>query len=119
MSRILCISRHSPYQQSLASEALDTVLAAGAFEQDIALLLMDEGVWQLTREQQGSLVSRKTFSKKLAALPLFGIDNIFVHQPSLTARGLTGDELCTDAVQLLNNNETKQLIESHDQLLSF
>lgn len=119
MSRILCISRHSPYQTSLANDALDAVLAAGAFEQEIALLLIDEGVWQAVKGQNASLVERKDLSKKLSALPLFGVEQVFIHAPSLAQRGLARDSLCIDTVQLLTSIEVRQLFCHYDQLLSF
>ncbi|MBU2887035.1 sulfurtransferase complex subunit TusC [Gilvimarinus agarilyticus] len=119
MSRILCISRHSPYQTSSACDALDAVLAAGAFDQEVSLLLMNEGVWQAIKNQQASLLGRTGIGKKMAALPLFGVKQVYIHTPSLTQRGLTRDSLHLDAVQLVTNNEVRTLIQQHDQLLSF
>ncbi|MDO3385731.1 sulfurtransferase complex subunit TusC [Gilvimarinus sp. SDUM040013] len=119
MSRILCVSRHAPYQTSHANDALDAVLAAGAFDQDIGLLLIDEGVWQLVTQQDAPYVGKKDLSKKLCALALYGIENIFVHEPSLQGRLLTRDSLCLDNVQLLTNKETRQLFDQYEQILSF
>ncbi|UTF60541.1 sulfurtransferase complex subunit TusC [Gilvimarinus sp. DA14] len=119
MSKILCVSRHAPYGRSLAREALDAVLAAAAFEQEINLLLMDEGVWQLCQVQTPELIEQRDLSKNLSALPVFGVEEIYVHEPSLILRGLNRDSLSLNNVQLLSNEQTQALIASQDQLLSF
>lgn len=119
MSQILCISRHSPYQTALANEALDTVLAAGAFDQAIALLLMDEGVWQATGQQRPESIQSKSIARKLSALPLYGVETLYIHEPSLAKRGLTRDSLCHNAVQLLDDERTRSLIAKADHILSF
>lgn len=119
MSAIVCISRHSPYGSSLARDALDAVLAASAFEQDIALLLMDEGVWQAYRHQQASAIEQKELGKNLSALAVFGVEKVYVHERSLTRRGLDRDSLSLNNVQLLNDEATRALLAQARQVLSF
>ncbi|MEJ2418879.1 MAG: DsrE family protein, partial [Exilibacterium sp.] len=42
--KILVVNRHPPYGSSLAKESLDAVLAASAYEQDIGILYIGDGV---------------------------------------------------------------------------
>ena len=44
---LLVISRQAPWSGPSAREALDIVLAGGAFDLPIGLLLLDDGVFQL------------------------------------------------------------------------
>lgn len=115
----MCISRHSPYGSSLAREALDATLAASVFDQDIALLFMDDGVLQLLKHQDSQNISQKNISKSLGALNLYGVENIYVHQASLNQRNLNKTQLTLENVRLLDDQATQQLMAEYDQLLSF
>ncbi|BFM20806.1 sulfurtransferase complex subunit TusC [Gilvimarinus japonicus] len=119
MKSILCISRHSPYGNALAREALEAVLAAAAFEQNIALLLMDDGVWQLKDQQQPLAGIQKSVARNLSALEMFGVETVYAHQPSAHQRGLSAQAICIDTVQWLTDDQVRQLISQHDHLLSF
>lgn len=116
--KILFISRHAPYGSSLSREALDAVLAASAYDQDLGLLFMDDGVFQLLKNQESTALGQKSFSAMLPALSLYGVEKIYVHGESLRKRGLTITELVLDVVQL-DSDAVSRLLAQQDQLLSF
>jgi tRNA 2-thiouridine synthesizing protein C len=57
--KILLVSRHAPYGNSTARESIDIALAAAAYDQDIGILFMDDGVFQLLKNQQSQHVDQK------------------------------------------------------------
>jgi len=118
-SKILLISRHSPYGSSLAKEALDAALAASAYDQDLSILFMDDGVFQLLHNQAAEDIHQKSFSSMLAALHLYGIETLFVHSESLAQRKITMEELAVDQIQAVNNTQIGELFSQQDHLLSF
>jgi tRNA 2-thiouridine synthesizing protein C len=83
-----------------AREALDIALAGGAFELPIALLFMDDGVFQLPTGQQPAVLEQKDLSANLQALPLFGVDELYVCQESLARHGLADATLSLPATAL-------------------
>ena len=117
--KILFISRHAPYGSSIAKEALDAVLTMAAYEQDLSLLFMDDGVFQLLQNQQSHEIAQKNFAAMLPIRPLYEVENIFVHLESLQARGITENELLLDSVQVLDSHAVSVLLAQQDQLLSF
>lgn len=117
--KILFISRHAPYGSSTAREALDAVLAAAVYEQELSLLFMDDGVFQLLKHQEARAIGQKSLSASLPALPLYGVETIYVHCESLELRKITTDDLVLDDIHMLNNQEVSQLLQEQDQLLSF
>lgn len=119
MRDILCISRHSPQSGLLAKEALDTVLAGATFDQSISLLLMDEGVWQACAPTGTGSYAFKDISKNLNALTLYGVDTIYIHADSLTARGLSAEELSPGNITLLDQTDTQALVRDHQHIFSF
>ncbi len=117
MSKSILFSfRHAPYGSSLAREGLDALLAAAVYEQEIAVLFLNDGVFQLLQEQESRF--GKNHGKMLAALPIYGVDRIYVHQSSLKTRGLTEKNLILP-VSALSDTDTQQLLGSFDQILSF
>lgn len=117
--KLLFISRHAPYGSSIAKEALDAVLAASAYDQDLSLLFMDDGVFQLLKTQSTAPIEQKSLAAMLPALTIFGVENIFVHSESLNTRHLSREDLVLDEIQLLNNAEIADLMTHQDHLLSF
>lgn len=117
--KILLISRQAPYGKSTAKEAVDVALAASVYDQDIGILFIDDGVFQLLKNQQSQHVDQKNIASILPALALYGIEKIYVHQESLDARTIKIDELILDDLQLLNNKDVGNLLNQQDQLLSF
>jgi tRNA 2-thiouridine synthesizing protein C len=117
--KILFISRHAPYGSPLAKDALDAILATSAYEQDIALLFMDDGVFQLLSSQQAEHIGQKSFSAQLQALSLYDIDKVYVHKESLEKRDITINDLSLGQIQILDNSGVKTLMAEQDHLLGF
>jgi len=117
--KLLFISRHAPYGSSLAKDALDAVLASSAYDQQLSLLFMDDGVFQLLSNQSSTEIAQKSFSSILPVLPLYEINSIYVHYESLEKRQITINELVLDSVQIIDSAAICSLLAQQDQLLSF
>ena len=87
------VNRKAPYGTVYALEALEVVLIAAAFEQDISLAFIDDGVYQITKEQSTDGIGMKNFSATYKALGDYDINKIYVEKESLDDRGLTADDL--------------------------
>jgi tRNA 2-thiouridine synthesizing protein C len=117
--KLLFVSRHAPYGSSLAKDALDAVLAASAYDQQLSLLFMDDGVFQLLANQSSSAIGQKSFAAILPVLPLYEITSIYVHYESLVKRQITVNELVIPGVQIIDSTAICSLLAQQDQLLSF
>ncbi len=115
---VLIVLRTAPYGSGLARAAIDTALAAGAFDQPVAVLLQGRGVLNLMPGQDGSALGRPTLSRVIDSMPLYGIETVHVDEAAAVQFGLPLNELpgyarpCTPA-------ELRELLESHDHLLGF
>lgn len=113
---LLFVFRSAPYQDCTAREGLEAALAAAAFDQAVRLLFIDDGVYQLTNGQNPE--HQKNLQKMLAALPIYDVNEIFVHQYSLEERGLSPHRLNLTA-QPVTNVDTTRLIGQATHVLSF
>lgn len=114
---MLIITRQSPWSGLSAREALDVALAGGAFELPLGMLFLDDGVFQLVQAQQAAQLQQKDLTANLQALPMFGVDSLYVAKRSLTERGLNAAELSL-AVEVLDDTALRALINRYDHVIT-
>lgn len=116
--KLLIVQTKAPFGSSSIQESLDLVLAAGTFDQDVSLLIEGDACFQLLSNQMTSIIGRKNTSKMLNALPIYGIDNIFVCEESALNRKINLDEV-KDTFKLTNKNTIKALYKEADNVIRF
>ena len=115
---LLIISRQSPWSGPGAREALDIVLAGGAFDLPIGLLFLDDGVLQLAAQQDAKTLQQKDLSANLQALPMFGVEELFFCADSAAERGLDPGALSLEEAGPLTAGEITALIDRYDQVIT-
>ncbi len=126
------MNRKAPYGTIYALESLEVVLIAAAFDQDISLVFADDGVYQLTNNQETDGIGMKNFSKTYTALGDYDIKKIYVEKESLDERGLTTDDLQAlvyededddwaekNSLFVVEREELTKIIDEQDIVLSF
>ncbi|HRP97612.1 MAG TPA: sulfurtransferase complex subunit TusC [Rhodocyclaceae bacterium] len=116
--KFMFVNRRAPYGTIYALESLEVVLITAAFEQDVSVAFLDDGVYQLKRGQQTQGIDNKNFSPTYRALEGYDIEKLYVERESLEARALTEDDLLVP-VTVLSREEMGALMETQDVLLSF
>jgi tRNA 2-thiouridine synthesizing protein C len=91
--KFLYVNRKAPYGTIYALESLEVVLIGAAFEQDVSLAFLDDGVFQLTAGQNTDGIGVKNFSPTFRALGDYEVTKLYVEKESLDERGLTADDL--------------------------
>ncbi|MBS7660522.1 sulfurtransferase complex subunit TusC [Pseudomonas lalucatii] len=114
---LLIISRQPPWAGPGAREALDIALAGGAFDLPIAMLFLDDGVFQLARGQRSKTLQQKDLGANLQALPMFGVESLYASAHSLQERGLASQELAL-AADVLDDAGLRALIDRYDQVIT-
>ena len=114
---LLIISRQAPWSGPSARDAPDLALAVGAFALPLGMLFLDDGVFQLAPNQQPALLQQKNLAANLQALPMFGVEDLFVAASSLAERGLDPDGLGLP-VQVLDDAGLAALIDRFDQMVT-
>lgn len=130
--KFLYINRKAPYGTIYAWESLEVVLIGAAFEQDVSLAFLDDGVFQLTKGQDTKGVGMKNFSPTYAALGDYEVTKIYVEKESLEERGLSIDDLQhlvwedededwaeKDSIRLVSRSELADVIAEQDVLFNF
>ena len=118
VKKFMFVNRKAPYGTIYALESLEVVLITAAFDQDVSLVFMDDGVYQLKKGQQTKGIETKNFSPTYRALEGYDVEKLYVDQESLVARGLTEADLIVD-VTVLPSRELGALMDEQDVVLSF
>jgi len=132
VKKFLYLNRRAPYGTIYALESLEVVLIGAAFEQDVALAFVDDGVFQLTKGQNTDGIGVKNFSPTFRALGDYDVQKLYVERESLEERGLSEDDLMEivyededddweekPAVRVISRAEMADVMGDADVVLSF
>ncbi|MBM4189521.1 MAG: sulfurtransferase complex subunit TusC [Betaproteobacteria bacterium] len=117
IKKFMFVNRKAPYGTIYALEALEVVLISAAFEQDVSMAFVDDGVYQLMKGINSEGTELKNFSKTYRALDGYDIEKLYVEQESLEARGLTEDDLLVD-VTVMSAAELAATMAEQDVVIS-
>ncbi len=126
------LNRRSSFGTVYAIESLEVVLVAAAFDQDVSLAFMDDGVYQIVEGQDTDGIGMKNFSKTFHALGDYDINKLYVSKESLEQRGLSESDLMPlvyededddwaekSSIKIVTNEELKSIMSEQDVCLSF
>lgn len=132
IKKFMYLNRRAPYGTIYAWESLEVVLIGAAFDQEVSLMFVDDGVFQLVKGSDTSESDMKNFLPTYRTLGDYGVRHMFVDQASLEARGLTTDDLIQvewedweteeevdNIVEAVDAEKFKELMAESDVVFSF
>lgn len=132
IKKFMYVNRKAPYGTIYALESLEVVLIGAAFDQDVSLAFLDDGVYQLAKGQDTKDIGMKNFSPIYKVLGDYDINKLYVEKESLEARGLTLDDLQEimyededddweekPSIRVVSAAELRDLMDEQDVVLSF
>ena len=132
VKKFMYVNRKAPYGTVYALESLEVVLIGAAFDQDVSLAFIGDGVYQLTKGQNTDGIGQQNFSPTFAALGDYEVTKIYIEKESLEERGLTLDDLQhlvwedededyaeKDSIRLVSRSELADVLAEQDICLSF
>ena len=130
--KFMFVNRKAPYGTIYALEALEVVLISAAFEQDVSLAFLDDGVYQLMKGQNTIGIGMKNFSPTYRALGDYDITKLYVERESLDERGLKPEDLMEityedekedfaekPSIRIVSRSELTEIMAQRDVLLNF
>ncbi len=117
VKKFMFVNRKAPHGTIYALEALEVVLISAAFDQDVSLVFVDDGVYQLIKGVNTKGIEVKDFSKTYRALEGYDIEKLYVDKDSMEARGLSEDDLIVD-VTVLDSAGMAALMADQDVVIS-
>ena len=132
IKKFMYLNRRAPYGTLYAWESLEVVLIGAAFDQEVSLMFVDDGVYQLVKGCDTSESDMKNFMPTYRTLGDYGVRHMYVDQASLEARGLTTEDLIEVAwedweteeevdniVEAVDSAKVTELMAESDVVFSF
>ncbi len=126
------INRTAPHGSIYAQEGLEVALIGAAFDQDVSMAFIDDGVFQIKSGQDTSATDMKNFSPAWRALGDYDITRLYVEKESLEARGLNVDDLMPltwededddyiekPSIRIVNSDELSKIIAGQDVVFNY
>lgn len=130
--KFMYINRRAPYGTIYALEGLEVALIGAAFDQEVSMAFIGDGVFQLKSGQDSGDLGMKNFSPVYRALGDYDITRLYVERESLDERGLVLEDLMPltwedeaddwiekPSIHLIGRAELIDLLEAQDVILNF
>lgn len=104
MRNFLFVLNQPPHDGLSVQETLDVILTVAAFDQQVSLLLLDDGIFQIKKSQNPEQVALKDTSAVFKALEIYDVHNIYLEVESVQERGLKPSDLCLPVKEVYRNN---------------
>lgn len=118
MSQLTYVFRSAPHGSASGREGIDALLAASAYCEDISVIFMGDGVYQLLQGQQPKGILSKDYAPMLKLFDLYDIEQVYVCTQSLIERGVAHADLVIEAHQI-DQLQLQTKLQQAGKLLTF
>lgn len=116
VKKIMHVMRRAPHGTIYTYEGLEMILIMAAYEQDITVVFIDDGLFALLKNQETEEIGIKGFANTFRALDGYDVEKLFVDRHSMEERGLSTDDFIVD-VDVLSSEEIGKLMKEQDVVI--
>ena len=118
MTSLTYIFCSPPHSTSSGREGLDASLAASAYCEDIRVIFVGDGVYQLLKDQDTQHILSKGYAPSFKLMELYDIESVYICECSMKERGLVLSDFLIDG-QLLDSTALSNQLQVADKVLTF
>lgn len=118
MSQLTYLFTSAPHSSSSGREGVDALLAASAYSENMSVVFIGDGVYQLLLGQQADKALCKDYAPMLKLFELYDIEQVYVCQASLVERGLSQADLIID-VERASQEQIRGVLQQAAKILTF
>ena len=118
MTSLTYVFCSAPHSTSSGREGLDALLAASAYCEDIRVIFLGDGVYQLLKDQETQQILSKGYAPSFKLMELYDIESIYICESSMKERGLVLADLLIGG-QLLDSVALSNQLHDADKVLTF
>jgi tRNA 2-thiouridine synthesizing protein C len=118
-AKLMIVFRTAPYGSIYAFEGVENVVMMAAYEQDLTVLFIDDGVYTLKKGMDSSVTGIKDFSPTFKALePVYEVEKIYIDKESLESRGLALEDLIIEP-EIIEKDQVEKMMEEQRNFMMF
>jgi len=118
VKKVMFVMRKAPHGSIYSYEGLETVLITAAYEQDMTMVFIGDGVFALVKGQDTTDIGIKGFIKTYGALEHYDVEKIYVDRVSMEERGLAADDFAID-VEVKEAEEIAAIMEEQHATIPY
>ena len=116
--KVAMLMRKAPYGSVYPAEGFRAMMGVAVFELSLCVIFLDDGVYTLVKGQDPSALDMKPLGAGFPTLPEVGVKDFYVHDQSLSERGLGPEDLVMP-VQLVSGQEIEKILAGCAAVLPF
>lgn len=116
--KFLFVVKKPPHGSIYPYEGLEVILIVAAYEQEISVAFVEDGVFCLVKGQEPAAIGIKDFSNTFRVMEDYGVEHLYVDGEALKERGLTADDLVT-SVEVVDKKTISKVMQEQDVLFPF
>lgn len=127
--KTMIVVRKAPHGSIYVQEAQEVMLIIAAYEMELSVVFIDDGVFALKSGQDTRELGTKSFMPIFTALIDWEIENVYIDENSMKRRGISKEQIITigedeDTEKLvkpkvLTTSEMQTIMKRQDVILSF
>ncbi len=119
--KLTVLFTQAPFGSAISREGLDALLAASVFcdEDEIAICFLNDGVFNLIKDQHADLILQKDHSPTFKLIDLYELSECFVCEQSLQQRNIGTDNLLISSYQTVSQQTIFQILQQSQKVLTF
>jgi tRNA 2-thiouridine synthesizing protein C len=117
-AKLMVVFRTAPYGSIYSFEGLENVLIMGAYDQDVSVLFIDDGVLAIKKGMDNSSTGIKDFSPTFRALEAYDIEQIYIDKASMESRGLALEDLVIEP-EIIESDAVEKMMEEQKNFFMF
>ena len=118
--KIMFLMRQAPHGTIYSYEGLETILIFAAFEQDLSMTFVGDGVFALVKAQNTEGIGVKGFIKTYGVLEDYGVEHMYVDKKSMDGRGLVPEDFVDDLpIEFVETDRLGELLDEQHAVISY
>lgn len=114
----MIVNHRPPHGTLHAWESLELALTAAAFDQEVSIVFMGDGVCQLLANQDTGQIGIRNFAPTFRTFEDYGIRQVYAEKEALTRYGVGTDDLLID-IELIDTGALSRMMTKQDIILHF
>ncbi len=119
MKRVAFVFTRGPHGTSAGREGLDALLATSALSEQVGVFFVGDGVLQLLPHQTPEKILARNYIATFGVLPLYDVEQCYLCEASLQARGLPVDLDWVLDAEVLAPEALRERLAGFDAVMTF
>lgn len=108
----------APFGCRSGQNAVEAILAISIFEQPVAVIFTEDGIYQLITRQNTEKSGLKEYRQQFLDLTSYGVERLYLDSDSARQRGIDGSDLLLEP-EWVDHHQITKILQESSHILTF